>query len=185
MRGLIITFCAPLLFFLFSFSHQKEAVIKEDKGDKAIQSVKYPQTVKLHPPAVHFAVSLPLLALLLEGYYLLRRKKPDAGEFLFILLTSGAVIGAAVTGYIAHESIENLPIKSEALEVLHNHESLGIYLAGLFSLIALLRFVYFFKPSASLRGLYLFLLLVGVLGILIQGNHGGSLVYDYGVGVNR
>jgi uncharacterized membrane protein len=184
-RAHIIIFCAPLLFFLFSWSHQKEKVVEEGLSQNKISEIKYPEIVKLHPPTVHFAVALPLFALLFEGFYILRRKSPDVGEFLIIILTSGAVISAAITGYVAHESIENLPIKKEALEVLHTHETLGIYLAGLFSVIALIRLVYFFKSSSLLRTLYLFLLLVGVAGILIQGNHGGSLVYDFGIGVNR
>ncbi len=123
--------------------------------------------------------------MLFEAYYLLRRKKPDSGELALIILTSGAVIVSAVTGLIAHNSIEDLPIKEKALEVLHTHESLGLYLAGLFALITLLRIAYIFKSSGVLRALYILLLLVGAVGVLIQGNLGGQLVYDFGIGANR
>ena len=183
MRGLIIILCAPLLFFLFSNAHQQHAVKKEDKEIPA--NIVYPEVVKIHPPAIHFGVSLPVIAVLFEAYYLLRRRKPDAGELAIIILASGAVIASAVTGLIAHNSIEDLPIKEKALEILHTHESLGLYLAGLFALIALLRFIYIFKSSGILRALYLLLLVAGTVGILIQGNLGGQLVYDFGIGTNR
>ncbi len=180
MKRFIIISCAPLLFFLFSFSHER-GVVKEAPPERVV----YPEVVKLHPPAVHFAIALPLFALLLEGLYHLRGRKPDEVEFLTLLLSSGAVVGAAVTGYIAHESMENLPIAEQALELLHTHETLGIALALLFSGILILRLLYAFKPLPMLHHLYVLLLLVGVGAILFQGNLGGKLVYDFGLGVSK
>lgn len=184
MRGFIIISCAPLLFFLFSFSHEREAVREAPEPSAVQEKVVYPEVVKLHPPVVHFAIALPLFALLLEGFYHLRGRKPDDIEFLTLLLASGAVVGAAVTGYVAHESMENLPISPQALELLHTHETLGIALAGLFSLILLLRLVYAFKPVPVIHHIYVLLLLTGVAGLLYQGNLGGKLVYDFGLGVS-
>ncbi len=183
MRRFIIISCAPLLFSLFSFSHERSAVVEEDKTPQ--KEIVYPSVVKLHPPAVHFAVALPIFALLLGGFYHLKGKEADEVEFLSILLSSGAVIGAAITGYVAHESMEDLPIKAEALELLHTHETLGISLAALFSAILLLRVIYVFKRSPVLHHLYMLLLLVGVAALLYQGNLGGKLVYDFGLGVSR
>ncbi len=181
MMRFIIIFCAPLLFFLFSHAHQEQVAVPETSKE----GITYPSVVKLHPPAVHFAVALPLFTLILIGLYHLKGRKPDEVEFLSIILSSGGVIASAITGYVAHESMENLPIEKEALDLLHTHETLGIALAGLFSLITVLRFTYALRKTSFLHHLYVFLLLVGVALILYQGNLGGKLVYDFGLGVSR
>lgn len=180
MRPFIIILCAPLLFFLLSFSHEREA-LKETPPER----ITYPGIVKIHPPVVHFAIALPVFALLLEGFYQLKGRRPDELEFLTLLLSSGAVLGAAVTGYIAHESMENLPITEQALETLHTHETLGLSLAALFVAITILRVFYTFKPISMLHHIYILLLIIGVGAILFQGNLGGKLVYDFGLGVSR
>ena len=190
MRRFIILSCAPLLFFLFSnaFAHKDHAVVEDSKEVQSAvsdQPIVYPEVVKLHPPAVHFAIALPLFALLLGGFYSIKRREPDDIEFLAIFLSSTAVIGASITGYIAHESMENLPITKSALDLLHTHENLGIALASLFALILLLRFIYMFKRLYIIHHLYMLLLLGGVIAVFIQGNLGGKLVYDFGLGVSR
>ncbi len=170
MKRFIIIICAPLLFSLFSFSHER---------------ISYPSVMKIHPPTVHFAIALPLFALLLEGYYLLRRRNPDDIEFFTLFLSTGGVVLASTTGYIAHESVEELLVESEILDLLHTHETIGLSLAVLLSLTFLLRVLYRFRPSKTLRFAYLILLLIGVITILIQGNIGGRLVYDLGLGVSK
>ena len=185
MKRFIIISCAPLLFFLFSHAHKEHAVQEEVNLPSAQTKVDYPEIVKLHPPAVHFAIALPLFALLLEGLYHIKGRKPDEVEFFTLLLASGAVITASTTGYIAHESMEDLPISQQALELLHTHETIGLILAGVFALMFLLRFIYAFKPVPMIHHLYVLLLLTGVAGLLYQGNLGGKLVYDFGLGVSK
>ncbi len=184
MKRFIIISCAPLLFFLFSYSHERSAVQQREDLTAPTEKVVYPEVVKVHPPVVHFAIALPIFALLLEGFYHLKRRRADEIEFLTLILSSGAVIGASVTGYIAHESMENLPITEQALEILHTHETLGIILAGIFAGVVLLRFLYAIKPVPAVHHLYILLLLIGVVGLLYQGNLGGMLVYDFGLGVS-
>ncbi len=173
------TYLFLLLGITLAFSHEPQAV------KESVEKVTYPEIVKIHPPVVHFAIALPVFTLILELFYILRKKATDGVEFLSILLSSISVISASVTGYIVHESIETLPISSEALEVLHNHETLGIILAIIFAVILLLRILYLITPKGVFRTLYLILLFVGVVLLLLQGNLGGILVYDYGVGVKR
>ncbi len=191
MKLLLLVVSASLLFFsVMGYAHKGEVHDGADSDEKTsevveVKDITYPSIVKLHPPVVHFAIATPLLALLVSGYYHLRRKNPDMLEFAFIFIASSSVVAAAVSGYIAHESMEDLPIKREALELLHTHESVGIYLALLFSVIFLLRALYVLKPLRGLKILYITLLLIGVLGIFYQGNMGGSIVYDYGIGTNR
>ncbi|MDQ7081960.1 MAG: hypothetical protein Q9N34_02420 [Aquificota bacterium] len=54
-----------------------------------------------------------------------------------------------------------------------------------FSLLILLRALYSLKGSNVLHHLYMLLLFIGVLLLLYQGNLGGKLVYDFGLGVSR
>ncbi len=174
-------FVLGLIGFLgFAFPHGAEAV-----RQGPVEEVVYPSIVKIHPPAVHFAVSLPFLLFLLDLFYTLKRRSLDSLHFLATLLTTTAVAGAYVTGFIVHESIENLPIRSSAFEVLHTHETVGlialIYFLGLFLLRVLLQF----KESTFLRVLFSVGCFVGSLLIFFQGSLGGKLVYDFGVGVSK
>ncbi len=195
MKALLLVASTSLLFFsLLAFGHKGE--VHEDTKPKVERSyespqsqksepVRYPSLVKIHPPVVHFAIATPVVLLLVNGFYLLRKRDLDSLEYLLLLVASSSVVAAAITGYLAHEAMEEVPIKREALELLHTHESVGIYLALLFAVIFAIRSLLIFKPSAALRAVYLLLLTVGVLGILLQGNMGGSIVYDFGVGTNK
>ncbi len=188
MARFIIVLCAPLLFSLFStsFAHKEEAVVEEPRQEQVTPPrITYPPEVKIHPPAVHFGIAFPVFALVLVVFYYLKGRNPDETEFLAILLASGSVLASSVTGYIAHESMEELPISKQALELLHTHETIGIALAVLFLLILLLRVSFFFKPRPFIHHLYALLLLAGVIALFFQGNLGGKLVYDFGLGVSR
>jgi uncharacterized membrane protein len=48
-----------------------------------------------------------------------------------------------------------------------------------------MRVLYAIKPNHAIHHLYILLLVVGVFALLLQGNYGGQLVYDYGLGVSR
>ena len=176
IRFLLVFILTGLL--MFSFSHE-ERVIKENLREE----ISYPKIVKIHPPIVHFAIAIPIFTLILQGFYYIRKKKPDDIELLAISFSSLSVIGASITGYIAHESIEEIPISSKALEILHTHETLGIILGILFATVLLFRIAYSLKSSGFLRILYVILFLVGTFLILYQGFLGGKLVYDFGIGV--
>ncbi len=176
----IIVLCAPLLFSPFLLAHERPSQRSAVQHEK----VTYPSIVKIHPPAVHFGIAIPVATLVLHAFYHLRRREPDGVEFLMVFLSALSTAGAALSGYIAHESIEDLPISAEALELLHTHETLGIAVALLFGVVLGLRVLYHFKRISVLHHLYAFLLLVGIFLIFYQGNLGGRLVYDHGIGIN-
>jgi uncharacterized membrane protein len=188
-RLFLVLSTSLLLFYGLAPSHEGEVHTENSntpvQEEKFYREIVYPQEVKLHPPMVHFAVATPLIALLISGYYFLRRRKTDSVEFFLIFISSSSVVAAAITGYIAHESMEKLPIKREALELLHTHEEVGIYLSLLFSFILLTRFIYILKPVRVIHLIYLTMLAVGVAGVFYQGSMGGTLVYDFGIGTNR
>ncbi len=169
-----------LLMAGFPFAHKEEVIIKREE----VQKISYPSIVKIHPPVVHFGIALPVFTVILQIFYVLKRRELDSAEFLASSLSSVSVAGSAITGYIVHESIEELPITEEALEVLHTHETLGIVLGIVFLIILLFRIFLHFRKTRILEYLYILAFVVSTLLILIQGNFGGKLVYDFGVGVS-
>ncbi|RLJ69854.1 putative membrane protein [Hydrogenivirga caldilitoris] len=130
------------------------------------------ELIKIHPPAVHFAIVLPVALLILDLYYRFSGKKPDKLHLIFTLLASLSVVVGAVSGVLAHEPIEE---KLETIEVFETHEVLGIFLALYFvSLTGLRLFLHRIPPVV-----FTLLTLLGVLMLFLQGNLGGSIVYDH------
>ena len=150
----------------------------------AVREDTPPPIVKLHPPAVHFAVALPILLLLLEIGYLLYRRPPDGLEMGAVLLSFLSVLTAYATGYVAHESMEDMPIGEKAASLLHTHERVGLTILLLLLAVLLLRVIYRYLRINILRYLYVLLAALAAALVLYQGSLGGALVYDFGVGVH-
>ncbi len=96
-------------------------------------------------------IALPFVVLMVELYYLLRGEKPGRPSLLINLLTALALLSSVLTGYVAHESIESIPIGDEAMEILHTHQTVGFALVAL-SLFALpVRIGYSLKEWVALK----------------------------------
>ncbi|MEN3028280.1 MAG: DUF2231 domain-containing protein [Aquificaceae bacterium] len=132
------------------------------------------ELIKLHPPVVHFGLAMPFALLVLELYYRLKRKDPDGLHLIFSLLASLSVIGATLSGMIAYEPVEE---KLYKIEVFKTHKYMGLLMGLYFAVLLGVRLgMSRYRP---LRNLFFFMLLVGVLLLLVQGNLGGSVVYDH------
>ena len=140
--------------------------------------------VLIHPSVDHFAISLPVVILLLEFYNLFAKRK-SIGVFSFILLILTIVIFAAAyfTGVVdGKEAYDLLPQEGQA--VLKEHKLLGTYL--LLGSVLLL----FLKLLAMTgKKLLKVLFFIGLIGFILvsfeQGEEGGKLVYKYGANVER
>lgn len=132
------------------------------------------EVIKLHPPVVHFAMALPFALLVLDLYYRYTKKNPDSLHLIFTLLASLSVIGATLSGMVAHEPIED---KLHSINVFETHELAGFILGFYFALLAGVRFG--FERFSFLRNLFSLLIAVGVLFLFLQGSLGGSIVYDH------
>ncbi|WP_333784788.1 DUF2231 domain-containing protein [Thermocrinis sp.] len=148
---------------------------------KPEERIYYPPVVKLHPPTTHFSVALPTILLLASLYYALTKRREKDLIIALSVLSFLAILSSVITGYIIHESIENIPIQEEAEEVLHRHESIGFALFGMSLVVSLLSFL--INKSLVFRVLHLILCFVLVFGVFYQGSLGGKLVYEYSVGV--
>ena len=170
---------AVLLLLNLSFSHEPVPTLEQVKE----HVLTYPTIVKLHPPTVHFAISLPFATLISGFYFMLRWRKLEPVVHLFSLLTLISLATAVATGYYVHQSITNIPLHAEAVELLHMHQRVGFVLLFIALINFTLTLLYSFKKNPFLAYLFIAINLLLCVGVVYQGSLGGSLVYDYSVGV--
>jgi uncharacterized membrane protein len=136
----------------------------------------------LHPMIVHFPVALIVVGFLLELLYLLFKKEfclTKAGFYLMILGTLGA-IAAFLTG-----EFFTTELTGNAGQVQETHELFAI-ITMITMIIATLIRVYLFtknKETTSLKWIVFSLYAVGAMMVGITGFFGGSLVYNYLIGL--
>lgn len=140
----------------------------------------------LHPAIVHFAVSLPIIILLIEIFNLFpKRKIIDVvtvgllGMLLFVLV--GVYISGVTDGKEAFELLD-----SNAQEALKSHKILGTYIILFgFILVALFKILSVVTNKIYYKILYILILTVFVVATLKQGKDGGELVDKHGVNVQK
>jgi len=138
----------------------------------------------IHPAAVHFAVAIPVIVLLLEFYNLFTRRK-SIGAFSFILLVLTVVFFAIayLTGSVDGKEAYDL-LSPEGQAELKEHKLLGVYL-----LIGTVIVLFFKLLAMTGKGILKFLFFIVLLGLIAgtfkQGKDGGELVYEYGANIER
>ena len=137
----------------------------------------------LHPAAVHFAVVLPLVILILELVNLItKRKALSVTVYILFFLLTAVFIGAYATGVT--DGKEAGPFLSdEGSEALKAHRVLGIYLVYLALLPLTLKVLSLFVKKGWSRALYSLGLVVLIALTFFQAKKGGELVYSYGANV--
>ncbi|SHK14115.1 DUF2231 domain-containing protein [Thermocrinis minervae] len=135
-----------------------------------------PEVVKLHPPATHFAIAMPVALLLIEALYRRMKREPDVIHEVFTHISFLSVLLASLTGFIAHEPLEE---RLKQVPVFSAHEILGFSLPFLFLVISAIRLFKRKDFSGMVRNVYFLLLLLGVFLIFLQGRLGGKIVYEY------
>ncbi len=139
----------------------------------------------LHPIAVHFPIALltaGFAAAILEAW----RGKPawlaEAASWLLWLGTASAWVAVGL-GLLAERTAEHVPL---AWEVLAHHEELAYWTAGSFTALSAWRAWLIFgrgKAGRSARALFLAAWAAAVGLLFYTAQHGGELVYTYGMGV--
>ncbi len=140
----------------------------------------------IHPAIVHFAVSLPIVILLIEIFNLFpRRRIVDIitvglfGMLLFVLI--GVYVSGVTDG---KEAFELLDVKGQ--EALKSHKILGAYIIIFgFTLVALFKALSLLTNKIYYKMLYIVILALFIAIILKQGKDGGELVDVYGVNVQK
>ena len=139
--------------------------------------------VLMHPVVDHFAISLPIIVLLLEIINLFTKKRAIGVVSFFLLSLTVAVLGAAyLTGLVDGKEAFNF-LSQTGQEELKAHKLLGIYLMLASTAVLLFKLLSVMISRGMMKGLYLLLLIMLVVGILKQGKDGGELVYLHGANV--
>jgi uncharacterized membrane protein len=147
--------------------------------------VNFLQNAGLHPVVDHFTVSLIVIGILADLVASLLPSRLWIRSMATSLMVLGAIAAVAskFTGGWAADIVHAHGISGEAQALLHRHAVIGDYLAWTFIVLALWRLgLHFVNFFARTRNIYLILAVLAGGAILYQGDLGGDLVYDYGVG---
>ena len=135
----------------------------------------------LHPATAHFAVVLPIVALIFGFIYMFTKSegmsKISSRLFLFAAL---AMIGAWYTGSDAGPEIYDY-LSADGKATLIEHKNLGLYLAIAMGFIALLKIAGCKMKSFAIEAIAVLLLLVATGATIFQGNLGGEITYKHGM----
>jgi len=143
----------------------------------------------LHPLVVHFPIALLLLYTLFETTgVILKNETLTKAAFLILILGVVSAIAAVLTGGQAEEIATHLRDKGIAFsqEVLETHEKFATISVWYFFAILGLRtyFIVQKKFVGYIKIIFVVLALIGAYFILETGEHGGELVFKYGVGTD-
>lgn len=138
----------------------------------------------LHPMFVHFPIALLSASVVFD--LAAEKWKPEklriASLYTLLLGLAGALV-AVITGVMAEESVEQSGAPKQVLDVLEMHEGLGFTTFWIFAGLLGVRAVMSLNWIKERRRIVLALGLAGVAVLFVASYFGGSLVYEFGVGV--
>ncbi len=148
-------------------------------------SIPVPELVPVlaHPVAVHFAVVLPLIILILELINLItKRKSLTITVYILFVMLVGFFLAAFVTGAADAKAGWQL-LNGDAMAALKEHKKIAVYLIYLSALPILLKLLTLAVKKPWAKIVYL-LSFVGIIALtMYQAKEGGELVYKHGVNV--
>jgi len=139
--------------------------------------------ILLHPITVHFAISLPIIVLLLEITNLFIKRPylnviSSTFLFLIILIFTAAFFAGKTDGSHVFSMLS-----TDGQEELKLHKKIGMYLVYFSFFVFLAKILSIFIKKDWMKGIF-FLFLIGFIGLTLkQGKDGGELVYEYGANV--
>ena len=134
----------------------------------------------LHPPLVHFAVVLPIVALAFQIAYMITKNEAHS-VYAARILAVAAIMMIAVWYTGGLEGKDAYPLlDAEGKKELLAHKAYGMYVMITAIVIAIIKFAACKIKSGALEvgSLLLMLSLVGMIGY--QGLLGGDVVYEHG-----
>ena len=140
-------------------------------------------TSHLHPMLVHFPVALIAVGFLFDLAYIFYKKEfclSKAGFYLMILGTLGA-IAAFTTGHLFTDE----PSQGAILSVFTNHKNAALITLIAMCIASIVRtyLVITKKEETQLKWLSFFLYLIGFCAVGYTGFMGGTMVYDFMLGI--
>ena len=136
-----------------------------------------------HPAVVHFALVLPVLALLFQLMALATKNVTyrRASNYMFFFGVI-AVLLASLTGRLAGPDVAPL-LSGEGKELFREHMKMGYILATFYVLLLLLKIFSIVIKNRGFRFIMAVLMIAGAAGLFVQAQHGGELVYKHAAGV--
>ncbi len=136
-----------------------------------------------HPFVIHFALALPLVAILFQWVSLLSPTKgyQNAASMLF-LMGAFFVIAAFLSGKASAPDVKPL-LSIEGQNHFDTHKELGTYIALFYALLMVIKLISLLVKKDWLRYLTTLMMVMAVLGLLYQVKLGHELVFQYGAGV--
>lgn len=135
----------------------------------------------IHPATAHFAVVLPIVALVFGLIYMFTKtegmSKISSRVLVFAAL---AMIGVWYTGSQAGPEIYKF-LSADGKATLMDHKELGEYLAIALGIIALIKFIGCQMKNFKVEALSIVLLLLVTGATLYQGKLGGEITYNHGM----
>ncbi len=143
----------------------------------------------LHPAAAHFAISLPVIALVLGLLYLFRPTEVMSKvSSRFLAFAAIFIVAAYFTGkndagevFAALEAFDYV----KAPSLLGEHAKMGFYLAIATTAVALIKMFGCYKRMFKVELLAILLLAGVTAATLYQGKMGGELTYEHGLHVAK
>jgi uncharacterized membrane protein len=139
----------------------------------------------LHPAMAHFAVSLPIITMILGFAYLYKQNELMSKLFsTFFIFAAIFMIAAYFTG--KHDGGEVYILLTDAgKQELSFHKDLGTYLAIAMGIGAVISFYGFYKKNFKVEVFAVLFVAILAFATLYQGKEGGELVYQHGANVAK
>jgi uncharacterized membrane protein len=143
------------------------------------------ETLLLHPPLVHFAIVLPLVALFFQISYSVSNNYIYSQWASRILVIAAVFMVAAwYTGGLQGQDVYPL-LSDDGQAVLKQHKDIGLYLMVVTTILAIVKFIACKARNVVLETIVLIGLLAASSALAYQGFIGGDVVYKHGGGVEN
>ncbi|HVO74788.1 MAG TPA: DUF2231 domain-containing protein [Ignavibacteriaceae bacterium] len=144
---------------------------------------------QFHPQIIHFPIVLLLLYVLFETIgVVFKRDFFSKSAHLILFLGVLAAVAAVLTGQQAFNVASSWEEKGAIIQfgAIHEHENWATLTLWYFAALLVIRTFITFKKKFTGYFQYLFvvLALVGAFFVFETGDHGGHLVYKYGIGTD-
>ena len=135
----------------------------------------------LHPATLHFAMVLPLVALVFGLIYLMNRSEHASKVSTRLTVIAAIAMGVAwYTGNQAGPVIYDY-LSEAGQKTLIDHKTIGLYLAVAMGVIALIKLIGCKMRNFIIEAFAIVLLLGATAVTLAQGKLGGEIVYNHGM----
>jgi uncharacterized membrane protein len=131
---------------------------------------------------VHFPIALIVVGFLFELFYLFYKKEPCITKVGFLLMIVGTL--GAISAFLTGEFFTT-ELTGSAGEIQETHELFAIITMVVMSIATLLRVMLMVKNNETiyLKWVVFALYALGAISVGITGFFGGSLVYNYLIGL--